>query len=363
VEEFQKLNPKIMETFYRYMRKKTGLLMVGVNPEGGKWNFDKMNRKKIPKDIEFVEIPKTKLSQITQEVIGVVEGRFNNNPGTLDNFWTGVTREHALTDLNNFIKNCLFHFGEYQDAMRAGDNISFHSGLSHYLNIGLLSPIEVCKSVESADVPLESKEGYIRQIIGWREFIRGIYWKHMPGYKLLNSLQFKNNLPSFYWDGKTDMNCMKNALDSTLHYSYAHHIQRLMITGNYATLLNVDPKEINEWYLCVYLDAHEWVQLPNTHGMALHADGGIVGTKPYICSASYINKMSDYCKNCKYNYKSSEDDNACPFNFLYWNFLMTHDFSKNPRMSLPYAILNRMDPKLKNNIKKSADSYSKSIKS
>jgi len=313
----------------------------------------------MPANVSVPDFFKIKPNKTTEEVIQFVNTCFAANPGSLDHFWTGVTREDALAQLTDFVQNRLDSFGMYQDAMRMGEYICFHSGLSHYLNVGLLSPREICEAVISAHVPLESKEGYIRQIIGWREFTRGIYWRYMPEYKDLNPLKFNNDLPSFYWTGKTEMNCMKNALDSTLHYSYSHHIQRLMITGNYAALISASPAQVNEWYLSIYLDAHEWVQLPNTHGMALHADGGLVGTKPYICSASYINKMSNSCKTCKYNHKSADASNACPFNFLYWNFLMAHDFSKNPRMSLPYCILGKMTQEYKESIKKMALSYCK----
>lgn len=357
IDEFKKLKPKIMETFYRYMRRKTGLLMENDKPVGGKWNFDKLNRQKMPEEVKPPNMIKFKPDKITLEVMEMVSDKFTF--GNVENFAIAVTREDALRALDHFIEHSLNNFGLYQDAMRYGEIFGFHSFLSHYLNTGLLLPLEVCEAVEKATAPLEAKEGFIRQIIGWREFVRGIYWTYMPEYKDLNSHNYKNTLPHFYWTGKTEMRCMNHTINTTIDYAYSHHIQRLMITGNYATLIGVKPSEITEWYLGAYLDAHEWVELPNTLGMATNADNGIVGTKPYIASGAYINRMSDFCKKCPYNYK---DRYSCPFNFLYWDFLIRNDFRGNGRMSIPYQILDKMSKEELEKIKNKAEQYRQTLK-
>jgi deoxyribodipyrimidine photolyase-related protein len=356
MDEFKKLNPNIMETFYRYMRRKTGFLMCNGKPVGGKWNFDKANRNKMPAEIKPPEMIKFEPDEITLEVMDMVSKSFTF--GNLENFAIAVTRKDTLKALEHFLVHCLPNFGLYQDAMKYGEVFGFHSFLSHYLNIGLLLPSEVCEAVEQSEASLEAKEGFIRQIIGWREFIRGVYWTHMPEYKNLNVHNFQTALPHFYWTGKTEMRCMQHVLNSTINYAYSHHIQRLMITGNYAALIGVKPSQITEWYLGAYLDAHEWVELPNTLGMATNADNCIVGTKPYIASAAYINKMSDFCKKCPYNYK---DRYSCPFNFLYWDFLIRNDFRKNARMAIPYQILDKMTGDEVSKIKNKAVQYRKSL--
>ena len=500
IDEFKSLNPKIMESFYRKMRTKTGFLMENGKPIDGKWNFDALNRGSLPKIINFPVGIFFEPDEITRESIAFVRDKFANNFGDIEPFNLAINRQQALQSLEYFVQNCLINFGNYQDAMKCGENLLFHSGLSQYMNIGLLSPFEVCKRAEKAyfsfppikengifnkenlgevdqkdcsettkacgetkktphtqvldissprytlgrrdqasdfiqiqtqyektrsivdeqnsknihlrfsvlsfkdpvlrvsnlfSLPLHSQlislecfystfitliyfrvclmevedlvavasfltsnlslivcknnlitienvEGFIRQIIGWREFIRGVYWTHMPEYGELNHLNASEPLPDFYWTGETDMRCLRECILQTKTNAYSHHIQRLMVTGNFANLIGVNPAEIHEWYLKVYADAHEWVEMPNTLGMALYADGGIVGTKPYICSANYINKMSDFCKGCKYNHKDKTTENACPFNYLYWNFMIKHDFSKNPRMFTSYLGLSKM---------------------
>ncbi|MEM9234519.1 MAG: cryptochrome/photolyase family protein, partial [Pseudomonadota bacterium] len=302
-----------MEFFYREMRKKTGLLMNGDEPEGGQWNFDAENRKKLPKGYEPPERKGTRHDEVTKEVIDLVNDRFADHFGSLEDLRYGVTRDQALRQLDDFIEVALPDFGDYQDAMATGEDFINHSLISAYLNAGLLDPMEICEAAEEAykdgHAPLNAVEGFIRQIIGWREYIRGIYWLKMPEYKERNALEAGRPLPEFYWTAETDLHCLAEAVRSTRDNAYAHHIQRLMVTGNFALLSGISPAEINEWYLIVYADAYEWVELPNTHGMAIFADGGVVGSKPYAASGAYINRMSDYCKSCRYSVtkKTGED--------------------------------------------------------
>lgn len=351
----------LMENFYRNMRKKTGLLMEKNNgkpttkPLNGKWNFDHENRQAMPSMVKIKPLIKFTHDQILLEVIELVKNKFNKNFGNTDNFIYAINHHQAQIQFQDFIDHRLVNFGKYQDAMRDDLEFGFHSIISAYLNIGLLDPLDCCKKVEEAyhqgKCDIASAEGFIRQIIGWREYIRGIYWYFMPKYRELNYFNAKKDLPEFYWQSnKTQMNCLKNVIAQTHDNGYSHHIQRLMITGNFALLSAIDPKQINDWYLAVYVDAFEWVELPNTSGMAIYADGGIVASKPYCASANYINKMSNFCKNCDYDHKKTIGKNACPFNFLYWNFLITNQelLKKNPRLFYPY---NNLAKKSKDDIK------------
>ncbi len=338
-----------MEYFYREMRRKTGLLMVGDQPEGGQWNFDAENRK-AAKDNLFMPQPRPAAPDpTTEEVLELVEARFPDNFGTLKPFWYAVTRKGALEALEHFVSDALPHFGDYQDAMLKGERFLYHSVLSQYINCGLLGPLEVCRRVERAyyegAAPLNAVEGYIRQIIGWREFMRGVYWLKMPGYTEENFFAAQRPLPEFYWTGKTDMACMAAAIGQTRDEAYAHHIQRLMVTGNFAMLSGVDPQEVHEWYLAVYADAYEWVEAPNVIGMSQFADGGLVGSKPYAASGNYINKMSDYCRGCRYDVKQKTGLDACPFNPLYWDFLIRNEdrLRGNPRLGQVYRTWDKMD--------------------
>lgn len=337
-----------MENFYRMMRKKHNILMENDKPIGNTWNFDQQNRKtppkklKLPKEIIFTP------DEITSKVIDTVKHRFNDHFGDCDNFNFATNRKGALKALNDFVKNRLSYFGPYQDIMMEGEYILFHSVLSAYINIGLLSPKEVVSKVEKAyqqkKIPINSAEGFIRQILGWREFVRGIYWLKMPEYSDYNALSANNPLPDFYWSGETKMSCMKHVITQTIKTATSHHIQRLMVTGNFALLFGVKPAEICEWYLAVYADAFEWVELPNTLGMSQFADEGLLASKPYACSGNYINKMSNFCDNCCYNVKEKFTKNACPFNYLYWAFLHKNKklLSKNPRLKFAYTYLNRL---------------------
>lgn len=337
-----------MENFYRDMRRQTGLLMDGNNPEGCKWNYDHDNREPAPQGHQFPDIPGFEPDAITQDVLALVETHFPDHVGTLEPFWFAVTRAQALEALDAFIDERLATFGRYQDAMLVGERFMSHSILSIYINAGLLDPMEVCQRAQTAyyagHAPLNAVEGFIRQVIGWREYIRGIYWLEMPGYLDKNFFGADRPLPDFYWTGKTDMKCLSQAIEQTLEEAYAHHIQRLMITGNFAMLIGTKPEEIHEWYLAVYADAYEWVELPNTHGMSQYADGGAMSTKPYAAGGNYINKMSNYCKSCKYSVSKKTGEGACPMNYLYWDFLARNrgKLKGNHRLSRIYSNWDRM---------------------
>lgn len=339
-----------MEYFYREMRRKTGLLMSGDAPEGGKWNYDTENRKPARADLFMPRPKQVAPDDISADVLDLVETHFSDHFGTLRPFWYAVTRDAALEALEHFVQVALPQFGDYQDAMLTDEPFLYHSVLAQYLNAGLLLPLEICHRVERAyyegHVPLNAAEGYIRQIIGWREFVRGIYWMQMPGYTEMNYLNAKRSLPSFYWTGETDMACMAQAISQTRDEAYAHHIQRLMVTGNFALLAGIDPAEVHEWYLAVYADAYEWVEAPNVIGMSQFADGGLLGSKPYAASGNYINKMSDHCGGCRYDVKQKTGNGACPFNPLYWDFLVRNadKLRANPRLGHPYRTWDRMSP-------------------
>ncbi len=337
-----------MEYFYREMRRKTGLLRDGDEPEGGRWNFDSENRKPAKSDLFIPEPLRFAPDAITRDVLDLVSERFSNHFGDLEPFWFAVTRHDAEKQLRHFLKTGLAQFGDYQDAMLLSEPFLYHSILSLYINCGLIDPLDLCRRVETeyreGRAPLNAAEGFIRQIIGWREYVRGIYWLKMPAYVNGNYLSATRPLPDFYWTGETDMACLKAAIGQTKTEAYAHHIQRLMVTGNFALLCGFDPKQVHEWYLAVYADAYEWVELPNTVGMSLFADGGLLGSKPYAASGNYINKMSDYCGTCRYDVKKRTGAGACPFNALYWDFLDRNadKLAGNPRMTQMYATWRRM---------------------
>jgi deoxyribodipyrimidine photolyase-related protein len=340
-----------MELFYRDLRRRTGLLMQpNGEPEGGRWNFDADNRKPLPNGLALPEPFRVEPDAVTRSVLALVTDRFGHHFGEPLPFWFAVTRADALRALGHFVAMALPRFGDYQDAMRQGEDWLFHSALSQYLNCGLLRPAEVCAAAERAwrrgDAPLNSAEGFIRQILGWREYVRGIYWLRMPGYARLNGLGSRRPLPWFYWTADTDLNCLRQALDQTRREALSHHIQRLMVTGNFALLAGVVPEEICAWYLAVYADAYEWVELPNVLGMVLHADGGYLGSKPYAASGNYINRMSDFCGQCRYDVRRKTGELACPFNYLYWNFLIEkrEHLGRNPRLVQPYRTLDRLGP-------------------
>lgn len=340
-----------LEFWYRELRREHQVLLdASGGPEGGDWNYDAENRGAfgkqgpglLPAPIRFTP------DATTREVIALVESRFASHPGRLDAFDWPVTPEQAAEALDDFITNRLAVFGQYQDAMWTREPWLYHSRIAAALNLKLLDPRAAIAAAERAyragRVPLASAEGFIRQILGWREYVRGLYWLHMPSYAERNALDAHEPLPGFYWTGETEMACLHDAIDQTLTYGYAHHIQRLMVTGLYALLLGVEPKAVHEWYLAVYVDAVEWVELPNTIGMALYADGGIMASKPYVATGKYIDRMSNYCKGCRFDPAQSVGDEACPFTTLYWDFLGRHEpmLAKNQRMSLQVKNLARL---------------------
>ncbi|PRY63569.1 deoxyribodipyrimidine photolyase-related protein [Vreelandella songnenensis] len=352
-----------LEYFYREQRKRTGLLMEGDEPAGGQWNFDHANREPMDARRDFPALPAHRQDAITREALEDARRHFGEHMGSVESFNLPVTRRQALVDLKHFMEHSLADFGRYQDAISDSEPFLCHSRLSAALNIGLLAPQEVCEAAEqryyAGDAPINAVEGFVRQILGWREYVRGLYWTQMPGYKAENRLNFRRNLPAFYWDANTDMRCLKRAVEMTIDNSYAHHIQRLMITGNFALLCGIKPEALCDWYLAVYADACEWVELPNTLGMVLHADGGLMGSKPYCASGKYIDRMSDHCQHCRYSPKQVTGPDACPFNSLYWHFLETHAerLNRNPRMKLIYGSLSRMKDEKREAIRQQAEQF------
>lgn len=339
-----------MEWFYRDMRRKTKLLMEGNKPVGGQWNYDAENRKRAQPDLLRPKPLRFAPDAVTIEVLTLVETHFANHFGRLRPFHWATDRTGALQALDHFITHSLPRFGDEQDAMLSDDPLLSHSLLSPYLNIGLLTPLEVCQAAESAwqagHAPLNAVEGFIRQIIGWREFVRGIYFHQGPDYLTRNALGHTRDLPPLYWGAKTKMNCLSHAVAQTRDLAYAHHIQRLMVTGTFGLMAGINPAQLHEWYLAVYIDAFEWVEAPNTVGMSQFADGGLLGSKPYAASGAYINRMSDYCDACQYNVKDRVGPKACPFNLLFWNFIHRHRdrLSTNPRMGQMVRTWDKMTP-------------------
>ncbi len=341
-----------LEYWYRELRKKYQILMEDEKtPLGGKWNYDQSNRKAFKKEGP-TDIPETiswEADDITQDVINLVNETYPKHPGELEILHWPVTPEQSEQALDRFFDSCIENFGDYQDAMWIDEPFLNHSLISSALNLKLLHPLQVIQKAEyyhrEKNAPLEAVEGFIRQILGWREYVRGLYWLHMPDWLEMNALNAKQDLPTFFWTGKTDMTCLNQTIEQTLKYGYAHHIQRLMVTGLFSLLYGVEPKQIHEWYLAVYVDAVEWVELPNTLGMSQYADNGIMASKPYIASGNYINKMSNYCKNCRFKPSESIGEDACPFTTLFWDFLITHEnnFQKNPRMGFMLKNLQRKD--------------------
>ncbi|MFM9977760.1 MAG: cryptochrome/photolyase family protein [Sphingomonadaceae bacterium] len=356
-----------MEFFYRDMRRKTGLLMEGAKPEGGEWNYDKDNRKPAKADLLMPKLPQFEPDAITQDVLALVATRFADHVGSLENFGIAVTRAQALAAQAHFLEHALPRFGDYQDAMLTGEPYLYHAHLSFYLNCGLLDPLDLCRAVEAefraGRVPLNATEGFIRQIIGWREYVRGIYWWSGPDYGKRNFLNATRPLPAFYWTGETEMHCMAQSIGQTLDLAYAHHIQRLMVTGNYALLIGAHPDDVDRWYLEVYADAYEWVEQPNTRGMILFADGGLLGSKPYAASGAYINRMSDYCASCRYDVNQRTGPDACPFNALYWDFLVRNrdKLGSNQRLAMPYRNWDRMSTDTQGELQTQAAAYLQSL--
>jgi deoxyribodipyrimidine photolyase-related protein len=354
-----------MEYFYREMRKRHGVLMQGEQPEGGQWNFDADNREAFGPAGPGAVPPRAVFppDAITREVIALVLTRFSGHPGrpdALHSFSWPVTRAQALLALQRFITERLPLFGRYQDAMWPGEPWLYHAHLAAALNLKLLNPREVVDAAVAAyragRAPLASVEGFVRQILGWREYVRGIYWTRMPGYAALNALDAQEDLPAWYWSGDTDMACLRDAITQTLQHGYAHHIQRLMVTGLFALMYGVQPQQVHAWYLAVYVDAVEWVELPNTLGMSQYADGGLMASKPYVATGRYIQRMSPHCQACRYNPAQRSGDTACPYTTLYWDFLMKHEaaLAGNPRMALQVKNVARLDDAQKQAIRERA---------
>jgi deoxyribodipyrimidine photolyase-related protein len=367
-EFFRGKKEYLMESFYREMRRRTGILMDSSGkPLGGKWNFDAENRKKLPKG---ASVPAPLIfSHDTAKIIVTLKEQGVRTIGSCDRFSWPISREESVKLLRYFLKHLLPSFGEYQDALSVRERFLYHSRLSFSLNSKLLSPLEVVQAAvkewerREHEISLSQVEGFIRQIIGWREYMRGIYWDKMPAFAGENFFGHTASLPEFYWSGKTKMNCLSHAVTQSLEEAYAHHIQRLMVTGNFALLAGVDPRFVDEWYLGIYIDAIEWVELPNTRGMSQFADGGVVATKPYVSSANYINKMSDYCGGCHYDHKKRSGEGSCPFNSMYWEFLNRHrdKLEGNPRMGMVYRVLEKIDEREREEIFKTARGYRESL--
>jgi len=358
-----------MEYFYRDMRRKYSVLMDQDGPMGGQWNFDAENRKPPKTGLDVPDTFHAPIDTITQDVIALVETEFADHFGDLLPFHFAVTRDQALSALDMFIAKRLSMFGDYQDAMIEGEPWMYHSHIGFYLNCGLLNPLECIERAQAAYhkgiAPLNAVEGFIRQILGWREYVRGIYWLKMPDYKTMNFLNATRPLPDFYWTADTQMNCMRQCISETKRNAYAHHIQRLMVLGNFALIAGLNPDEVNAWYLLVYADAYEWVELPNVSGMVLFADGGQMASKPYAASGAYIHKMSNYCGSCKYKPTVKNGPDACPFNYLYWDFIgrNTDKLRGNPRMGFMYKTLDKMTDEKRSAIRDDSRRFFKAIES
>jgi deoxyribodipyrimidine photolyase-related protein len=361
----------LMETFYRAMRKGHKVLMLGDEPLFGKWNLDAENREKLPKNYKPLKpyLFKNNLSDLHQEIILANL----NTIGTVEaeSFIWPTNREQSLQLLDFFVENCLPHFGTFQDAMTVNEWSLYHSRLSFSMNLNLISPHEVIEKAiahfhnHEGAISYNQLEGFVRQIIGWREYMRGIYWMQMPEYAQLNYFNHKRKLPSWFWNGKTKMNCLSHSINQSIKYAYAHHIQRLMVTGNFALLAGIHPDEVDAWYLGIYIDAIEWVEITNTRGMSQYADGGIVASKPYVSSAAYIHKMGDYCTNCHYNKSIKVGEKACPFNSLYWHFFARNEdkLKSNPRIGMAYVTWQKMEATAKEALINQAEYYLENLES
>jgi deoxyribodipyrimidine photolyase-related protein len=361
----------LMESFYRSMRKKYDILMVNGEPEGGKWNYDHSNRAVWNKD--FKPAPPLLFSHDVRGIADELKEAGIHGIGHIDTsqFIWPVRREEGLQLLDHFLRHHLKEFGTYQDVMDDGNNFLNHSRISFLLNTKILDPLEVCEATLSywrahhEEITIAQVEGFLRQIIGWREYMRGVYWAHMPDYSSLNYFNHTRKLPEWYWTGKTKMNCLQTCINNSLDKAYAHHIQRLMVTGNFAVLAGIHPDEIDKWYLGIYIDAIEWVEITNTRGMSQYADGGMVGTKPYVSSANYISKMSNYCGSCYYDKNQKTGPKACPFNSLYWHFYEQNrdKLEKNPRIGFVYRTLDKMNPGKKEELMNQAEKYLSQLES
>ena len=352
----------LMESFYRKLRKKTGILMQGNQPKGGKWNYDNLNRKKIPKNHTIPEpfLPSTDATEVYNEVLQANLPTIGSMGDSKNFFWPTNTNQ-ALAIFDFWLEHQFQFFGDYQDAMTVSNWSLYHSRISFALNTKMLDPLTICQRAESYfeendQIPINAAEGFIRQILGWREYMRGIYWERMPEFGEENFFGHSNKLPDWFWNGETKMKCMEHSIKQGLEYAYAHHIQRLMVIGNFSLLAGVHPDELDLWFLGIYIDAFEWVEITNTRGMSQFADGGWIATKPYVSSANYINKMGDYCQNCAYNEKTKIDSDSCPFNALYWDFFDRHrnKLSNNFRLGMVYRTYEKMKDSHKEQLRERA---------
>lgn len=360
---FQGKKTFLMESFYRQMRKDFDILMDGKEPAQGKWNFDHENRATL-KDKGLLRKPKVHTKDVT-DILKMIETAKVKTIGKVDigAFDWPCSREESLEVLDHFCNHLLIHFGDYQDALTTWDPFLFHSRLSFAMNTKMLSPLEVVKKVEDYwkahqdEIHISQVEGFIRQILGWREYMRGIYWAKMPEFAELNFFNHQRKLPDWFWTGDTKMKCLSHSIGQSLDLAYAHHIQRLMVIGNFALLAGIHPDQIDQWYLGVYIDALEWVEITNTRGMSQFADGGIVGTKPYVSSANYIHKMGNYCSQCAYSHTKKIGEGACPFNSLYWHFFDRNreKLENNPRIGMAYRTLDKL--KNKEELLEQAETY------
>ena len=361
-EMFKGKKSFLMETFYRKLRKRTGLLMDGKEPHGGQWNLDHQNRKKLPKNhlLPPAYLPSTDVTKVYQDV----QQAGLKTIGTLQDakqFYWPTNTDQAWEVFDHWLNHKFGLFGDFQDAMTVKDWALYHSRISFALNTKMIDPLEVCRRAEDkyrADpsIALNAAEGFIRQIVGWREYMRNVYWTSMPDFASANYFKHKSDLPDWFWTGKTKMKCQEHAITQSLQYGYAHHIQRLMVTGNFALLAGIDPDQVDQWYLGIYVDAFEWVEITNTRGMSQYADGGKIATKPYVASANYMNKMGDYCTNCSYDRKTKTETNSCPLNTLYWDFFDRNrsKLDTNFRLGMVYRTYDKMGPELKDQIRKRA---------
>jgi deoxyribodipyrimidine photolyase-related protein len=361
-ETFNGKKSFLMESYYRKLRKRTGILMEGGAPTGGKWNYDAQNRKKLPKNhaVSPPYVPSSNVEEVYKEVqqagLPII--------GTLrdpKHFYWPTNSEQALNIFKHWLEHCFQFFGDFQDAMTISDWALYHSRISFALNTKMIDPMTICRMAEeyyrnNEHIPLNAAEGFIRQILGWREFMRGVYWTRMPEFGQENYFNHKAKLPKWFWSGETKMKCLSHSIQQSLDHAYAHHIQRLMVTGNFALLAGINPDEVDLWYLGIYIDAFEWVEITNTRGMSQYADGGWIATKPYVASANYMKKMGDYCQNCSYNEKTKTDSDSCPFNSLYWNFFERHRdlLGNNFRLGMVYRTFDKMDTKVKEAIRQRA---------
>lgn len=341
----------VMDHFYRVQRKRHEVLMESDGtPIGGKWSHDASNRSAFKSEPSVREPWFPDIDDITREVMALVTRELPEAPGRLERFVWATTSKDARRMLDDFIEHRLPEFGRYQDAMWTGQPFLNHSLISPAINLQLLDPREcidaAVSAYEAGDAPIESVEGFVRQILGWREFIRGVYWTEGADYVDRNELESQGTLPEWYWTGDTDLECLRDSIGQVVEYGYGHHIQRLMVTGNFALIAGIDPRAISDWYVGMFVDAVDWVTVPNTVGMVMHADGGVVGTKPYAASANYIGKMSNHCKNCSWDRKARSGDEACPFNVFYWDFLIRQRerLRGNRRMAIMLKNVDRLDP-------------------